>query len=465
MSTGYERYYIHTQKTLGISSRPTNYLVHVGKIGLAKHLLSEWITTRFNLEVLMSRPCIFGVYSGPIGGFSPRPQNCVACLRCMNEYYRFVTIRPNPEHLKLGDTYFHSRLIDLLDYEAETGMVPVKGAGYRGNFGGSGFDGMWTDVSVILRPSCNADGEREFISTSVDIGSRSVRIIFDDNTLPQGKLPQIFSLPLPIIFDILPKSVGIRAAWRILTKSAESIKTLAIVPLQVIQRMDISGPHVTPWVPPADVEGLKDLTFTPRLVELDGWELGAFNRISEILPITVPCLRLHFGGDLLEPYHAGVRVFHLTANYHGQSLDGSYILDSIWEAHTILVKAGIRDQVILIGSGGLIAAEHLPKAIICGLDLIALDTAGVVGLQGVFNGEAIDHETCEFVLPKNLPEAWGVQRLMNLCASWRIQLLQIMGPMGIRDVRRLRGEIGRAMFMKELERAAFAEIDGYEFKI
>jgi hypothetical protein len=31
----------------------------------------------------------------------------------------------------------------------------------------------------------------------------------------------------------------------------------------------------------------------------------------------------------------------------------------------------------------------------------------------------------------------------------------------LREVRRLRGEMGRAMFMKELEAAAFAEVQGY----
>jgi hypothetical protein len=36
-----------------------------------------------------------------------------------------------------------------------------------------------------------------------------------------------------------------------------------------------------------------------------------------------------------------------------------------------------------------------------------------------------------------------------------------MGAMGLREVRRLRGEIGRAMFQKDLEREAFAGIEGY----
>jgi hypothetical protein len=40
-------------------------------------------------------------------------------------------------------------------------------------------------------------------------------------------------------------------------------------------------------------------------------------------------------------------------------------------------------------------------------------------------------------------------------------LLEIMGAMGLREVRRLRGETGRAMFQNELEREAFAGIEGY----
>jgi hypothetical protein len=464
MSAGYQRYSIHTQKTPGVASWPTQYLVHVGKVGLAKHLLSELISTRFNLDILLSRPCIFGVYSGPMGGFAPRPENCVACLRCMNEYYQFVCISPNPAHQKLGDTYFNSRFIDLLTHEAETGTVPVKGAGYRGKFGGTGFDGMWTDVSVVVRPSCDGIHGREFISTSVDIGSKPAYLIFDDNGLPKGKIPETFSIPLPIIFDILPTSVETPHIWQIISQAANSIQTLALVPHEVISKNGIAGSHIVPCVKPAEVEGLINIPFTPRLVELEGWESGAFNRLKEIFPNTQPCLRLQFGANLLDLYRQGVRVFHLTANYHGRCSDGLYILDSIRKSHNILVEAGIRDQITIIGSGGFIAAEHLPKAIICGLDLIALDTPLVVALQGKFVGEAVDLATNKFVMPKKLPESWGVQRLINLCSSWRDQLLQIMGPMGIRDTRRLRGEIGRAMLMKELEAAAFAEIDGYAFE-
>jgi glutamate synthase domain-containing protein 2 len=47
---------------------------------------------------------------------------------------------------------------------------------------------------------------------------------------------------------------------------------------------------------------------------------------------------------------------------------------------------------------------------------------------------------------------WGAARICNLIAGWHNQLLEILGAMGIREVRRLRGEMGRAMFYEDLEK-------------
>jgi len=49
---------------------------------------------------------------------------------------------------------------------------------------------------------------------------------------------------------------------------------------------------------------------------------------------------------------------------------------------------------------------------------------------------------------------------MNLVGAWRSQLLEVLGAMGLREVRRLRGELGRAMFFHDLERENFAPIFG-----
>jgi hypothetical protein len=50
--------------------------------------------------------------------------------------------------------------------------------------------------------------------------------------------------------------------------------------------------------------------------------------------------------------------------------------------------------------------------------------------------------------------------VVNLVAAWHGQLLEVLGAMGMRDVRRLRGEAGRAIFREDIERETFANIFG-----
>ncbi len=61
---------------------------------------------------------------------------------------------------------------------------------------------------------------------------------------------------------------------------------------------------------------------------------------------------------------------------------------------------------------------------------------------------------------ETIDPAWGEQRIVNLAASWRNQLLEVLGAMGLREVRRLRGERGRAMLKTELDEKLFAPIFG-----
>ena len=55
---------------------------------------------------------------------------------------------------------------------------------------------------------------------------------------------------------------------------------------------------------------------------------------------------------------------------------------------------------------------------------------------------------------------YGVSRMRNLIAAWHLQLIEVMGAMGMRDSRRLRGDVGRAMFFEELEEEVFGPIFG-----
>jgi hypothetical protein len=463
----YHRYHIETKPAPDISKWPTRFTVKVGKFGLAKELLSEiWHHKFKNREVITSRPCMYGVFSGPVGGFAPRPEHCVGCLRCTTEFPEFVEVSHNPERNKLGDSYFTSNFIDAISYEVEQGMIPVKGAGYRGKFGGEGWEGMWTDMSEIVRPTRDGIHGREFISTVVDIGYRPNMLIFDSLGRPTGPTPRVISIPIPIMFDNPPPSAAGDLIWKIYAQSAKSIGSLAVLPLGAILEHNLESEHVIPLVAPEEQENIDLLSSTPLIIEMDGWNEQLHQHIHDLFPESLICLRIPFSPpeELLAYNKKGVHVFHLLADFHGRGRNGDFVLDLIRQAHTAFVDAGVRQEVTLLGSGGIIAAEHIPKAILCGLDAVALDTPNLVALQAKFSEECADRKTSNFIMPNNLNLEWGSQRLMNLAASWRDQLLEISGAMGLREIRRMRGEMGRAMFMVELESEAFAGIEGYEYQ-
>lgn len=466
-NNGYRRYHIETNQAPDIADWPSRFKVRVAKVGLARHLVTEMIQTGFDMPVVTSRPCMYGVYSGPVGGFAPREQLCVGCLRCTTEFPDFVQILPNPERQSLGDSYFTARFVDAVAYEAEGGRIPVKGAGYRGKFGGEGWDGMWTDMSEIVRPTRDGIHGREFISTVVDIGSKPGYLVFDQNGEVQDEKPQTISIPVPFLFDVQADNLDSALLYRILTQAAEGVESLAIVPLDRVLENNLRSKAVVPLLKPGELERMRALPSSPLMIEMDGWDEELYRGINAGLPDSLVCLRTPFlsGQGLLAFADAGVKVFHLTANYHGSGANGSgegFVFDLIRRAHNTFVEAGRRDEVTLLGSGGIVAAEHLPKAIIAGLDAVALDVPLLVAMQGRFSGEFVDRRSGNCYLPRQLTEGWGVQRLMNLSAAWRDQLLEILGAMGLREVRRLRGEMGRAMFQKDLEREAFAGIEGYD---
>jgi hypothetical protein len=322
---------------------------------------------------------------------------------------------------------------------------------------------MWTDMSEIVRPTRDGIHGREFISTSVDIGQRPPFLTFDERGVAVGECARTFSLPVPVLFDVPPSSVLSPEFLHVLVAAAQKAETLVVLPVGALKRFRLEGQPIVPLVGHEDANVFEGLRFTPPMIELDGWNEARFQEIQRRFADSTICLRQDSVSreDLLKHYHRGIRVFHLVANYHGRGRDGRFVLDLIREAHAAFLAAGCRDEVTLLGSGGIIAAEDVPKAIICGLDAVALDTALLVAVQAQFLGECLDRDRSCFRLPRRLTVNWGVQRIANLLASWRDQLLEVLGAMGLREVRRLRGEIGRAMFQKDLEREAFAGIEGY----
>ena len=102
-------------------------------------------------------------------------------------------------------------------------------------------------------------------------------------------------------------------------------------------------------------------------------------------------------------------------------------------------------------------AEHVAKAIICGADGVLLDLPLLIALECRVCRQCLKGEPCPVQMDQvNVKK--GSQRLVNLIGAWNNQLLEVLGAMGLREVRRLRGEVGRAMFVEELQKEIFGPL-------
>jgi glutamate synthase domain-containing protein 2 len=102
-------------------------------------------------------------------------------------------------------------------------------------------------------------------------------------------------------------------------------------------------------------------------------------------------------------------------------------------------------------------AEHVPKAMLCGADLTAIDIPLMIAL----GARLYEEPEKRLIFPEGLariPVPIVTQRMVNLMGAWHSQILEMMGAMGIREARRLRGESGRAIFFEEVDRDTFGKL-------
>src|SRR5882762_11028919 len=268
----YERFKIETKPAPHVYQIPNKFDVSAKKVRLAAMLVHEAFEYKLNKEVVLSRPCIYGVFGGRFGGFKPLKQKCVGCMRCVQEYPHIMTVKQSDSYKRLGDSFWTPENVYTVWYEASNGKIPVKGMGYKGAFAGEGFDGMWTDMSEIVRPTRDGVYGREYISTSVDIGRKPTSIDFGRIDRP----PSTVEIPVPIIFDELPTGTGtvdIRAAVGL---AAERIGTLNVS--RDIRHRETGLDNLLPII---DEEGIVDNEEweQPEIAEFDAEKPGLLDRL------------------------------------------------------------------------------------------------------------------------------------------------------------------------------------------
>lgn len=219
---------------------------------------------------------------------------------------------------------------------------------------------------------------------------------------------------------------------------------------------------IVPLLESRDLETQTELLWQVRMIEIESAEaarlVGPVKALNPDLLISARVAAGPAAGDeVMSLYESGIRVIHLCADRRGREVEGErprYLKDTLREAHGRFVEGGVRDEVTLIASGGMALAEHVAKAIICGADLVAVDIALRVSVGcRVCSGEA----PCSVELGEE-DVSYATQRMINLLGAWHSQLIEVLGAMGIREVRRLRGETGRGIFLEDVEREAFGDL-------
>jgi glutamate synthase domain-containing protein 2/ferredoxin len=397
----------------------------------------------------------------------PKENCCRNCFACINRCPRdALSMQKSEEFLALEDHTYTPDKIRSIKEQSEQGKIPVSGSGYRGYFDGDYYDNIWTDMSEIVRPTRDGIHGREHISTTVALGQMArdlCGMVFDEKGNLKSQIPLNREIPIPIIFGLMPFFPG-HTAISALALAASKLTTYLTIPAKnATEELKDYYSHLLIRIEPNEIEKYRDIIEWATIVEFDpGMDpISGIARLREINSnvLTVIHVPVSTGVDtkILELVRKGAEILHLSADIHGKGKDGITLLESLSDTHRLLVKEGLRDRITLVASGGIAAAEHIPKTIVLGADAVVVDIPLLIAMD-VLKWETGENGN-KYPIPKGIEELdprWGASRVINLMLSWKDQLLEVLGAMGLRDVRRLRGEIGRAIFANE-ERKNFVE--------
>lgn len=403
----------------------------------------------------------------------PNTVVCRNCFRCIQECPRGALEKSlHNDFLNIGGVFWKPDMFITLWKQAEDGKVPVTGAGYRGPFTGTGFDGMWTDMSEIVRPTRDGIHGREYISTAVELGRKLNHLVFGEDGGLLSTIHDSVALPIPILFDIpgIDLSPNVKIA---LLEAAAELGTYVVMPVgRISSDIEKFIKNVIPVVSYKVIDKYRALLENAGIVAFDDEEdlLDRFGdvkqnikKLGKILTIVrIPATNNM--EEIVSKYaHNGAEIIQIVADYRGRDMTGApdvqprSIKDIIRCVHIRLVDERIRDEVTIIASGGIAMAEHVPKAMLCGADLTAVDMPLLIAV-----GARLYEEPAKLtVFPEGLekiPARIIRQRIVNLMGAWHSQILEMMGAMGIREARRLRGETGRAIFFEDIDSETFGKI-------
>jgi glutamate synthase domain-containing protein 2/FAD/FMN-containing dehydrogenase/ferredoxin len=407
-------------------------------------------------------------------------RGCGACLeRCPQAALgkAATTVELHPEFLEMDDPYWTRDLIARIDLEATTGKIPVSGTGQGDPHRGSGNDGIRFGHFHIVGPAQNLLYESSADAIGVQLGRRPKYLVFEGEKLTTPP-PRLIRVKTPLLIDVMPMEGGeallgplLEVAGRTGSRFTVRLSDYERHPALFAGQSELLILRLTAREAQELLAGTRKLRTSsgplPGLVEIEveGPFPGSADQWKALFPESLFCAVIRIDKDHLDAglrltaglqktleslFASPVDIIALTSDYDPEK--GYYpTTDAVPVVHHFLVDRKMRHRFSILAAGGMRTAADAQKTVQRGANGIKIDwpvllTIDPLARQKQAKGEplAILHD------PSTL-----AKRIANLIQVWNVQIIEVLGASGFKDIKKTVGEENRLVIFDDLEERVY----------